>query len=68
MLLIEHKLDLVMAVAHRVVALDAGEVLVSGLPETVRSDSRLIEAYVGKKQVGAAAASAGAVLTPSMQA
>ncbi|AGA58886.1 ABC-type branched-chain amino acid transport systems, ATPase component [Thermobacillus composti KWC4] len=68
MLLIEHKLELVMAVARRVVALDAGEVIVSGTPETVRSDSRLIEAYVGKKQDGVAAASAGAVLEPSLQA
>lgn len=48
-LLIEHKLDLVMAVSHRVVALDAGQVLVSGDPETVRSDERLIEAYVGRR-------------------
>ncbi|REK62143.1 MAG: ABC transporter ATP-binding protein [Cohnella sp.] len=52
MLLIEHKLDLVMAVADRVVALDAGEVLVSGRPEIVRSDPRLVEAYVGRRGAG----------------
>ena len=60
MLLIEHKLEMVMMVAHRVVALDAGEVLVSGPPHKVRSDPRLIEAYVGKTMdtppAGAAAA------------
>lgn len=52
MLLIEHKLDMVMSVAHRVVALDAGEVLVSGRPEKVRSDPKLVEAYVGRKEAG----------------
>jgi branched-chain amino acid transport system ATP-binding protein len=63
MLLIEHKLELVMAVAHRVVALDAGEVLVSGRPDMVRSDPRLIEAYVGKQKIGAAAESAALAST-----
>ncbi|HEY8346042.1 MAG TPA: ABC transporter ATP-binding protein [Symbiobacteriaceae bacterium] len=47
-LLIEHKLELVMAASHRVYALDAGQVLVSGTPEEVRRDPRLVEAYVGK--------------------
>lgn len=47
-LLIEHKLDLVMTVSHRVVALAAGNVLVDGTPQEVRSDSRLIDAYVGQ--------------------
>ena len=60
MLLIEHKLEMVMAVAHRVVALDAGEVLVSGPPEQVRSDPRLIEAYVGKTADTAPAGAAAA--------
>lgn len=47
-LLIEHKLDLVMTVSHQVVALEAGQVLVSGSPQEVRADSRLIDAYVGR--------------------
>jgi len=47
-LLIEHKLDLVSAVSHRVVALEAGQVLVEGTPEAVWSDPRLVEAYVGR--------------------
>lgn len=50
-LLIEHKLDLVMAASHRVYALDAGRVLVSGTPAEVRSDPRLVEAYVGRASV-----------------
>lgn len=52
-LLIEHKLDLVMAASHRVYALDAGRVLVSGTPAEVRSDPRLVEAYVGRASVPA---------------
>lgn len=47
-LLIEHKLDVVSALAHRVVALEAGEVLVAGTPAEVWSDRRLVEAYVGR--------------------
>lgn len=52
-LLIEHKLDLVSAVAHWVVALEAGQVLVEGTPETVWADRRLVEAYVGRTGGGA---------------
>jgi len=47
-LLIEHKLDLVSAVSHRVIALEAGQVLVEGTPGEVWSDRRLVEAYVGR--------------------
>jgi len=63
MLIIEHKLELVMAVAHRVVALDAGAVLVSGHPEQVRSDPKLIEAYVGKTRADLAKENAALALT-----
>jgi branched-chain amino acid transport system ATP-binding protein len=47
-LLIEHKIDLVMAVSDRVVALESGHVLVQGDPDVVRRDRRLVEAYVGR--------------------
>lgn len=61
-LMIEHKLELVMAVSHRVYALDAGQVLVAGTPEEVRSDPRLLEAYVGKAKDGPEKGAAEATL------
>jgi ABC-type branched-subunit amino acid transport system ATPase component len=45
--LIDHDMDLVFAVADEVHVLDVGRVLVSGSPDVVRNDERITNAYLG---------------------
>jgi len=44
---IEHNMDFVMRLAHRVLVLAEGRVLVDGPPETVRVHPKVMEAYLG---------------------
>ena len=46
-LLIEHDMSLVMNICERVYVLDYGNLIAEGTPEQVRSNQRVITAYLG---------------------
>jgi branched-chain amino acid transport system ATP-binding protein len=48
--LVEHKIDLVMALSDRVIVMDNGQVIAEGPPAAIRNDEQVIEAYLGRRR------------------
>lgn len=50
LLIVEHDMEVVFSLAHRISVIYYGEVLASGLPQDIRIDQRVKDAYLGEER------------------
>lgn len=47
--LVEHDMDIVMDISDRIIVFDFGVKIADGLPDEIKTDSRVVKAYLGEK-------------------
>jgi len=48
-IVVEHIMEAIMKISHRIVVLDSGELIANGPPEEVVQDARVVKAYLGEE-------------------
>jgi branched-chain amino acid transport system ATP-binding protein len=46
---VEHVMEIIMKISHRIVVFDSGELIAEGLPEEIVHNDRVIQAYLGEE-------------------
>jgi ABC-type branched-subunit amino acid transport system ATPase component/ABC-type branched-subunit amino acid transport system permease subunit len=50
LIVVEHDLPLILSISNRIYCLEAGEVIVEGAPEDVRTNPRVVASYLGRDE------------------